>query len=209
MTDGRSGEVGSGGRSGPGIGIGIGIGCGCGKTEEGFQESAVSFGGTAGTGFATGGAVVLGGFAGALEVLRGGEVLEEFGDSRGGDAIFEQGSDPDDAGEVTAADAEEISGAEVAGGFDGELVEADVATATGFGGEGAGFEEAHGPEPLVDAHRVGGGCFHGLSRGGVMVSGGVGGSQGGSGAFERQEKRRNAQSGDSLERRRPVDLDLL
>ena len=54
-------------------------------------------------------------------------------------------------------DVELVTGADFAGGFGGVGIGRDAAEVTGVGGEGAGFEEAGGPEPFVDAHF---GCFY-------------------------------------------------
>ena len=49
------------------------------------------------------------------------------------------------------ADGEAVAGFDLSRGFGGLAVRDDAAHVTGFGGEFTGFEEASGPEPLVDA----------------------------------------------------------
>ena len=56
------------------------------------------------------------------------------------------------------ADAQPVADAEKAGGFRTLAVDFDAADVAGAGGELAGFEEAGGPEPLVEAQ---GGCVVG------------------------------------------------
>jgi hypothetical protein len=46
---------------------------------------------------------------------------------------------------------EHVACADLAGGLGGEVVRGDAVHVAGFGGLLAGFEEAGGPEPLVDA----------------------------------------------------------
>ena len=48
-------------------------------------------------------------------------------------------------------DVEHVADADFAGGFGGDVVRGDAVHVAGFGGLLAGFEEAGGPEPLVDA----------------------------------------------------------
>jgi hypothetical protein len=69
----------------------------------------------------------------------------------GGGSLLAQGEDFD--GEVAAFvfDLERVADVDFAGWFSGLAVGEDALEITGFGGLLAGFEEAGGPEPLVDA----------------------------------------------------------
>jgi hypothetical protein len=75
--------------------------------------------------------------------------IEGLGDGGGTSILFEgQYVDIEFTGLVT--DVEEVAELEVARGFGGLAVARDAAGVAGVRGEGAGFEEACGPEPLVD-----------------------------------------------------------
>lgn len=75
------------------------------------------------------------------------EGLRDGGGTAGGGE--EEDFDVEVAG--VGADVEKVAGADVAGGFGAMAVGFDAAEIAGVGGEGAGFEEAGGPEPFVEA----------------------------------------------------------
>lgn len=119
------------------------------------EEAAVAFGGAAGAGGAPGVGGRGGGLTGAFAFLGRGEVVEVVGESGGGEAVLWEGADADGAGEGGGSDGEDVPGADVAGWFGGLVLDLDVAVSAGLRGLGSRFEEAGGPEPLVDAEGVG------------------------------------------------------
>jgi len=116
--------------------------------------AAVAFGGAiggggleeCGRGFALGGDF-LAEFAAGF-----GFAIEGLGD-RGGAADVAEGEDFDVEVSAVVGDVEHVSGVEFAGRLGGLSVDLDAAEVTGAGGEGTGFEESCGPEPLVNADR--------------------------------------------------------
>jgi hypothetical protein len=80
--------------------------------EEGFEQAAFAFGGTAGARRAPSG--VEGSFFQALEFLGWREVFQVFRDFCGSDPIFEHGSNADGFGDGSGAGGDEVSGAYIA-----------------------------------------------------------------------------------------------
>jgi hypothetical protein len=76
--------------------------------------------------------------------------VESLGDG-GGAAHLAEGEDLDVEFAAFIADVEHVSDADFAGGLGLDFVGVDAAEVARFGGEGAGLEEARGPEPFVDA----------------------------------------------------------
>lgn len=74
------------------------------------------------------------------------------GDRRGGEATVEAGEQTVGALAGFGAGADEVTGADFSGRFGWMTVHLDVAGAAGGGGDGAGFEQANGPEPFIQAH---------------------------------------------------------
>lgn len=66
-------------------------------------------------------------------------------------ALVAEGEDLDVELASFVFDVEHVADADLAGGLGGLIVRGDAVHVTGFGGLLAGFEEAGGPEPLVDA----------------------------------------------------------
>lgn len=76
--------------------------------------------------------------------------VEGLGDGSGAAHLAEQEHlDVEVAGIIM--DAEQVAGADFAGGFGGLAAGFDPAEVAGAGGERPGFEEASGPQPLIDS----------------------------------------------------------
>jgi len=71
------------------------------------------------------------------------------------DPPLEQLQDLIRPGQFVFEDDDDIVDFDLARWFDGPAGDADVSTAAGFGGEAAGFENTHRPQPLVQPHRRG------------------------------------------------------
>jgi hypothetical protein len=79
-----------------------------------------------------------------------GLAVEGLGDGRGA-ALLAEGKHFYFELATFIFDVEHIAEAHLAGGFGGDVVRSDAVHVAGFGGLLAGFEEAGGPKPLVDA----------------------------------------------------------
>lgn len=120
---------------------------------EGVDLAAVLLGGAVRGGAAEGEEFLALGFGLlAFALAFGGFGVESLGDG-GGAAHVAEDEDLDGEFGGLVADIEGVAEAELAGGFRFEAVAFDAAEVAGLDGEGAGFEEACGPEPLVDAHK--------------------------------------------------------
>ncbi len=118
-----------------------------------MDEAAVAFGGAFGWGGGPGDGAeefaLFGGFAAGF-FAGFGFAVEGLCDGGGG-ALLAEGEDLDVELAGFVFDVEEVADADLAGGFGGLMVGEDALELAGFGGLLAGFEEACGPEPLVDA----------------------------------------------------------
>ena len=76
----------------------------------------------------------------------------------GGAAGFAEDEDFDLEEAALICDLQHVADADVTGGLGGDAVGEDAADIAGFGGEGAGLEEARGPEPFIDANGGHGRC---------------------------------------------------
>ncbi len=73
---------------------------------------------------------------------------------RSGTANLTEREDIDFKKAAFSLDREAVPGANFAGRAQGLMVRLDAIQLAGFGGEGAGFEEARGPEPFVETHEA-------------------------------------------------------
>ena len=64
---------------------------------------------------------------------------------------FAEGEDFDLEEAALICDLQHVADADIASGLGGDAVGEDAADVAGFGGKGAGLEEARGPEPFIDA----------------------------------------------------------
>lgn len=121
---------------------------------EAIEIAAVAFGGAAGPeAFEAGsGFPLFGGEAAALDAGFG-FAVEGLGDG-GWATLLGEGEDFDFVFRGVGSDAERVAGLDGACGLGVDTVGLDAAEVTGASGEGAGFEEAGGPEPFVDADAV-------------------------------------------------------
>lgn len=104
---------------------------GCGLKEE----AGAALLGQAGAGFAAG-------FGFSIERLR----------DRGRAAHFAERENLDLVIASFSLNGKHVADADFAGGTQRLMARLDTAQLAGFGGEGAGFEEARGPQPFVEAH---------------------------------------------------------
>jgi hypothetical protein len=119
---------------------------------EAVDEAAVTLGGAFGWGSEVEWAKELslfGGLATRFFALFG-FAVEGLGDG-GRAALLAEGEDLDVELAGFIFDVEHVADADFAGGLGGDVVRGDAVHVAGFGGLLAGFEEAGGPEPLVDA----------------------------------------------------------
>ena len=118
-----------------------------------MDEAAVAFGGAfGGSGGPGDGAeefALFGGFAAGL-FAGFGFAVEGLCDGGGG-SLLAEGEDFDVELAAFVFDVEHVADADLAGGLGGLIVGEDAVEVAGFGGLLAGFEEAGGPEPFVDA----------------------------------------------------------
>jgi hypothetical protein len=107
------------------------------------------------------------GYAGAFETALVGFLVVGLGDGGGASDLGGE-EDFDGEGSGFVGDLQGVSGLDVAGGLGAVGVDLDAADVAGVGGEGAGFEEAGGPEPLVDANGFHVVIFADCGRGGPV-----------------------------------------
>jgi hypothetical protein len=124
------------------------------------DEAAVAFGGALGWGKVDGAEQAAGFGDLAAELDAGCGLAVEGLRLGGGAALLAEGEDFDLKLGGFGFDVEGVAGADLAGGLGADGVGGDAAHLAGFGGEFAGFEEAGGPEVLVDA---------GAGHGGIVV----------------------------------------
>jgi hypothetical protein len=96
---------------------------------------------------------------GAGDFFRGCQVFEKIVDELGADPFFGEPEHLDGADHEIFFDLNGVPGFDGAGGFGGIAMDGDLVQAAGGGGLVAGFEEAGGPEPFIDAD----GFSHGAS----------------------------------------------
>ena len=119
---------------------------------EAMDLAAVLFGGAAGGGWLEEQAgFALFGDEGARGSAGFGFMVEGLGDG-GGSADFAEGEDFDFEFSTFIFDGELVADTDFVSRARGLLVRLDAAEIAGLRCEGAGFEEARGPEPFVDAH---------------------------------------------------------
>lgn len=123
-----------------------------------MDVSAIFFGGAAAA-FVFHEAGVGSFFEGVVDFGLWGLVLVVLGEEFGADAFLGEAGDVEGACEGGVAGGDGVADADVGGGFGDVAVDADGGASAGFGGEGAGFVGADGPEPFVDADGFLGGLF--------------------------------------------------
>ena len=117
--------------------------------EEVFHVAAVLLGGTAQAGVAFDEAGYAVHFQEIVLVL-GGDVLHHVGDEFGADAILDALQNAEGVGYGRLADLDDVAFVHHFGWLDLDVVYGDAALLAGFGGDGSGLENTHGPEPLVN-----------------------------------------------------------
>ena len=117
--------------------------------EEIFHVAAVLLGGTAqaGVSFDESGYAV---HFQELVLVLGGDVLHHVGDQFGADAVLDALENAEGVGYGRLADLDDVALVHHFGRFDLNVVNCDAALLAGFGCNGAGLENTHGPEPLVN-----------------------------------------------------------
>jgi hypothetical protein len=117
-----------------------------------MDEAAIAFGGArGGSGLEEESGLTLFGEEGAGGAAFLGLAVERLRDG-GGAADFAEGEDVDFVKAAFGLDGEPIADADLARGTQRLTFRLDAIQVAGLRGEGAGFEEARGPEPFVETH---------------------------------------------------------